>query len=128
MDLLKTSIRPEFLNRIDEVIMFRPLTRDDIEGIIRIQLMHLAEQMAKQDITFNVTQDLLDYLKEEGFDMQFGARPLKRVIQRKVLDELAISILQDKVHPGSHIVIDAIDGKVVFREPVNDEEKLPFSV
>jgi len=128
MDLLKTSIRPEFLNRIDEVIMFRPLTKDDIEGIIRIQLMHLAEQLAKQDITFNVTQDLVDYLKEEGFDMQFGARPLKRVIQRKVLDELAIAILQDKVHPGSHIVIDAIDGKVVFREPVNDEEKLPFSV
>ncbi len=128
MDLLKTSIRPEFLNRIDEVIMFRPLTRDDIEGIIRIQLMHLAEQLARQEITFNVTQDLLDYLKEEGFDMQFGARPLKRVIQRKVLDELAVAILQDKVHPGSHIVIDAIDGKVVFREPVNDEEKLPFSV
>ncbi len=128
MDLLKTSIRPEFLNRIDEVIMFRPLTRDDIEGIIRIQLMHLAGQLAKQEITFNVTQDLLDYLKEEGFDMQFGARPLKRVIQRKVLDELAVAILQDKVHPGSHIVIDAIDGKVVFREPVNDEEKLPFSV
>jgi len=128
MDLLKTSIRPEFLNRIDEVIMFRPLTRDDIEGIIRIQLMHLAGQLARQEITFNVTQDLLDYLKEEGFDMQFGARPLKRVIQRKVLDELAVAILQDKVHPGSHIVIDAIDGKVVFREPVNDEEKLPFSV
>ncbi|WP_286756952.1 ATP-dependent chaperone ClpB [Roseivirga sp. UBA838] len=125
-DLLKVSIRPEFLNRIDETIMFRPLSKKDLEGIIRIQLDGLLKVLAKQNITFQVTDDCLDYLQTEGFDAQFGARPLKRVIQRKILDELSIAMLEDRVQPDSHIVIDAIDNKIVFRKPVNEKEEMSF--
>lgn len=125
-ELLKTSIRPEFLNRIDEVIMFRPLSKNDLEGIIRIQLAHLQQVLSKQNITFYVTDNCLDYLQKEGFDAQFGARPLKRLIQRKILDELSVAMLEDTVNPDSHIVIDAIDNKIVFREPENENEKLSF--
>lgn len=125
-DLLKVSIRPEFLNRIDETIMFRPLSKKDLEGIIRIQLDGLLKVLAKQNITFQVTDDCLDYLQMKGFDAQFGARPLKRVIQRKILDELSIAMLEDRVQPNSHIVIDAIDNKIVFRKPVNENEEMSF--
>ncbi|GAB4246402.1 MAG: ATP-dependent chaperone ClpB [Ekhidna sp.] len=125
-DLLKVSIRPEFLNRIDETIMFRPLSKKDLDGIIRIQLESLLQVLGKQNITFQVTEDCLDYLQTEGFDAQFGARPLKRVIQRKILDELSIAMLEDRVQPDSHIVIDAIDNKIVFRKPVNENEEMSF--
>ncbi|GAA0892722.1 ATP-dependent chaperone ClpB [Fulvivirga kasyanovii] len=125
-DLLKVSIRPEFLNRIDETIMFRPLSKKDLEGIIRIQLDGLLKVLAKQNITFQVTDDCLNYLQMEGFDAQFGTRPLKRVIQRKILDELSIAMLEDRVQPDSHIVIDAIDNKIVFRKPVNEKEEMSF--
>jgi len=125
-ELLKVSIRPEFLNRIDEMIMFRPLSRKDLDSIIRIQLGNLLQVLAKQNITFHVSDDCLDYLQMEGFDAQFGARPLKRVIQRKILDELSVAMLEDRVQPDSHIVIDAIDNKIVFRKPLNEKEKMSF--
>ncbi len=125
-DLLKTSIRPEFLNRIDEVIMFQPLSKDDLDGIIRIQMNHLVQVLSKQNISLYVTDSCLKYLQSEGFDLQFGARPLKRLIQRKILDELSVAMLEDKVTPDSHIVIDAIDNKIVFREPENENENLSF--
>ena len=123
---LKASIRPEFLNRIDEVIMFRPLSKKDLEGIIKIQFKNFAKVLAKQNITFHITDNCLEFLKEEGFDMQFGARPLKRVIQRKILDEMSVAMLEDKIAPDMHIVIDVADNKVVFREPANAEEEQPF--
>ena len=125
-DLLKTSIRPEFLNRIDEVIMFQPLSKDDLDGITRIQMNHLVQVLSKQNISLYVTDSCLKYLQSEGFDLQFGARPLKRLIQRKILDELSVAMLEDKVTPDSHIVIDAIDNKIVFREPENENENLSF--
>ena len=106
--------------------MFRPLSKKDLEGIIRIQLDGLLKVLAKQNITFQVTDDCLDYLQTEGFDAQFGARPLKRVIQRNILDELSIAMLEDRVQPDSHIVIDAIDNKIVFRKPVNEKEEMSF--
>ena len=127
-DLLKVTIRPEFLNRIDEIIMFRPLSIADLVGIIRIQLNILLEVLAKQNITFNITDKCLNYLQEEGFDPQFGARPLKRLIQRKILNELSIAILEDKVVPNSHIVIDEIDHKIIFRSAENEIEEKIFKV
>jgi ATP-dependent Clp protease ATP-binding subunit ClpB len=113
-ELLKRNLRPEFLNRIDELVMFRPLTMDDVEGIMHIQLDLLRKKLAKQEITFDVSERCLDYLKREGFDLQFGARPLKRLIQKKVLDNLSIALLEGKVEPGSHTLIDVDDGQVVF--------------
>lgn len=112
--LLKASIRPEFLNRIDETIVFRPLSKNDIEGITRIQLQLLQKVLAKQGIAFEATEHCIDYIKKEGFDPQFGARPLKRVIRKKIMDALSMAILEDKVSPGSNIIIDAIDNEIVF--------------
>ncbi len=114
--LLKASIRPEFLNRIDETIVFRPLSKDDIEGIIHIQLQLLQQILKKQNITFEVTKECINLVKQEGFDPQFGARPLKRVIRRKIMDALSMAILEDKITPGSNIIIDAIDNKIVFHQ------------
>jgi len=127
-ELLKRSFRPEFLNRIDEIIMFRPLNLKDIEGIVKIQLNYLAKTLKAQDITFFPTKECIEYLIKEGFDPQFGARPLKRLIQKKLLDEIAIAILEGTVKPNSHVVIDVKDSKVIFREPSTDEEKTPFEI
>ena len=112
--LLKSSIRPEFLNRIDDTIVFRPLSKDDIEGIIRIQLRLLQKMLAKQNISFEATEQCINYIKQEGFDPQFGARPLKRVIRKRIMDALSLAILEDKVRPGQDIIIDAIDNQIVF--------------
>jgi len=114
-ELLKRNMRPEFLNRIDELVMFRPLTPDHIEGIIHIQLGLLEKLLKKQDITFEVTDACVAYLKREGFDLQFGARPLKRLIQKKILDGLSVAMLEGKVQPGSHTIIDVKDNQVVFQ-------------
>ena len=122
-ELLKRSLRPEFLNRIDELIMFRPLSKDDIEGIVYIQLRNLAKVLARQEITFHATPACIEFLKTEGYDPQFGARPLKRLIQKKLMDEFALAMLEDKIQPGSHVVLDVADRKIVFRSAQNEEEK-----
>lgn len=127
-EILKRSFRPEFLNRIDEIIMFRPLNIKDIEGIVKIQLNYLAKTLKGQNITFSPTRDCIEFLIREGYDPQFGARPLKRLIQKKLLDEIAIAILEGKVKPDSHVVIDVNDGKTIFREPLTEEEKIPFEI
>jgi ATP-dependent Clp protease ATP-binding subunit ClpB len=121
--LLKQRMRPEFLNRIDELVMFRPLSREDLEGIIRIQLEHLESMLAKQDIRAEASDDLLDFLAQEGYDLQFGARPLKRLIQKKVLDTLSIAMLEGKVTTGNHIRIGVRDRSVVF-EVLEETETL----
>lgn len=126
IELLKASVRPEFLNRIDEVIVFRPLSKNDISSILLIQLRLLKEVLAKQGITFHITPECLDFIKREGFDPQFGARPLKRVVQNKIMDALSLALLRDQVKPRSHTVIDAFDNAVIFREPVNEHEKTIF--
>jgi ATP-dependent Clp protease ATP-binding subunit ClpB len=114
-------MRPEFLNRIDELVMFRPLTPDHIEGIIHIQLGLLEKLLKKQDITFEVTDACVAYLKREGFDLQFGARPLKRLIQKKILDGLSVAMLEGKVQPGSHTIIDVKDNQVAFQSSIKPE-------
>ena len=116
MELVRKSIRPEFINRVDELIMFRPLGKDSIEGIINIQLDRLAETLAKQDIRFETARSLTDFLIGRGFDMNYGARPLKRLIQKEILDRLSIEILKGSVAPGMDIIIDVENDKVIFRK------------
>ena len=115
-DLLKKSVRPEFLNRIDETIMFRPLSRRDIRKIVNIQFGLISKMMAENGIRMEISDKALDYLAKAGFDPQFGARPLKRVIQREVLNELSKQILAGKVNKDDIIAIDLDDhGKMVFQ-------------
>jgi ATP-dependent Clp protease ATP-binding subunit ClpB len=115
--LLKQSVRPEFLNRIDEVIMFRPLSKNNIKSIIEIQLKHVVSMLAKQDIDVKFSSHIKDWLAEEGYSPEFGARPLKRVITKKLLNEISKQILMDKIRPNSSILIDEFDGKIVVRQP-----------
>ncbi|MDZ7739013.1 MAG: ATP-dependent chaperone ClpB [Bacteroidales bacterium] len=110
-EILKKSMRPEFLNRIDELIMFKPLTREDIRDIIDIQLRLLEKTLSKQDIKLSVTDSCIDYLQDKGFDIQFGARPLKRLIQKEITDKISLAILKGDVREGhSEIVLDS-DGR-----------------
>jgi ATP-dependent Clp protease ATP-binding subunit ClpB len=121
-ELLKKSVRPEFLNRIDEVIMFRPLTRGNIRQIVELQLADLKATLAKQDIKLSIAEPAMDWLAQQGYHPEFGARPLKRIIQKRVLNELSKQMLLNKVHPGSNIVLDVFEDTVVFRQPIKEEE------
>ena len=115
LGLLKQQVRPEFLNRIDDIIMFTPLTRTDIKEIVGLQLKGVSKMLAKQNITIDATEEAITYLAEKGFDPQFGARPVKRVIQREVLNELSKEILSGKVTTDSIILIDSFEDGLVFR-------------
>lgn len=125
MQMLKKVIRPEFLNRIDETIMFLPLTRSDINGIVDIQLRQLKSKLRAQDINLFITPEAHDWLAQEGYDPFFGARPVKRVIQRTVMNELSKALLSDSVDRSQNVVMDIFDNKVVFRKPINEEEEIP---
>ncbi|GAA4177240.1 ATP-dependent chaperone ClpB [Sphingobacterium ginsenosidimutans] len=118
-DLLKQSIRPEFLNRIDEVIMFTPLSRDEIGDIVRLQFTHVQKQLAEQNIFITASDEAMDWLAQLGYDPIYGARPLKRVIQKRILNELSKEILSGKVSRDSIIRLDVFDGKFVF---INKQE------
>ncbi|MCS4224359.1 ATP-dependent chaperone ClpB [Sphingobacterium sp. BIGb0165] len=118
-DLLKQSIRPEFLNRIDEVIMFTPLSRDEIGDIVRLQFVHVQKQLAEQNIFITASDEAMDWLAQLGYDPIYGARPLKRVIQKRILNELSKEILSGKVSRDSIIRLDVFDGKFVF---INKQE------
>ncbi|MFY9311527.1 MAG: ATP-dependent chaperone ClpB [Bacteroidia bacterium] len=122
-ELLKKSIRPEFLNRIDETIMFTPLTRDDVHHIVEIQFKQIAKMLEENDVYLTATSDAIDWLAQLGFDPQFGARPIKRVMQKRVLNELSKQILAGKVHKGSQIVMDLFKNEFVFRNPIESDQK-----
>ncbi len=113
-ELLKKTIRPEFLNRIDEIIMFKPLTRDEIRGIVKLQFERTQKMLAKNNITLEISETAVDKLAEMGYDPQFGARPLKRVIQREVLNELSKMILAGKVNTEKPIRIEVQGDRFVF--------------
>ncbi|HOT89606.1 MAG TPA: AAA family ATPase, partial [Bacteroidales bacterium] len=113
-EMLKKSIRPEFLNRIDEIIMFNPLTREEIQKIVELQLNILKTQLLQNCIKLTVSPDAIEWISQLGFDPQFGARPLKRVIQRKVLNELSKMILSGNIQKDAEIVLDFMDNKLVF--------------
>jgi ATP-dependent Clp protease ATP-binding subunit ClpB len=114
-DLLKKSVRPEFLNRVDEVIMFEPLTRDDVHNIVKIQFEQIAKRLAEQHLTISATDEAIDWLAQLGYDPQYGARPVKRVLQKQVLNELSKQILADKVDQSKEIIVDVFDKQIVFR-------------
>ncbi|MCL2416355.1 MAG: AAA family ATPase [Bacteroidales bacterium] len=114
LDLLRQTIRPEFLNRIDEVIMFRPISREEIKDIIKIQLAHLDKLLAKQNIILESSSIALDYLAKIGYDPQYGARPLKRIIQKRIMNALSKELLAGKVQPNSTVKMDVFDDEFVF--------------
>jgi ATP-dependent Clp protease ATP-binding subunit ClpB len=113
-ELLKQTIRPEFLNRIDELIMFTPLNRGEIRNIVDLQFRHVQETLADMGVTIEASPEALDWLSELGYDPQFGARPLKRVIQKRILNELSKEILAGKIDKDSHIKLDMFDNQFVF--------------
>ena len=115
MDLLKQTIRPEFLNRVDDIIMFSPLLRKQMASIVQIQLKQLKSLVAENGMQIEFTDYLVEYLAEQGFDMQFGARPLKRLIQKLVVNELSKQILSGAIDKSKKVFIDIFDGVVVFR-------------
>ena len=114
MELLKQNMRPEFLNRIDEIIMFRPLSKKQIREVVRIQLSLVAKMLEKNEILISATDEAIDHLADIGYDPAMGARPVKRVIQRQILNELSRQILEEKIHTGENIIIDVIDDQFVF--------------
>lgn len=120
---LKQHIRPEFLNRIDEQILFTPLTKENTRQIVEIQLNNLKQQLEKNDIRLVVKEDALNWIAETGYDPHFGARPVKRVIQKSILNELSKDLLAQKIDTSQNVVVDLFDGKIVFRKPISEEEE-----
>ncbi len=113
--LLKQTIRPEFLNRIDEIIMFQPLLKKEIRGIINIQLQQLQQMLENTGIQLQFSEYAIDYLVENGYDVQMGARPLKRLIQRQIINALSKKILAGTIDKTKPVLVDVFDGIVVFR-------------
>ncbi len=114
-DLLKKSIRPEFLNRIDEVIMFEPLSREHVTDVVRIQFELIRKQLSAQNVSLSISEEAIDWLAQLGYEPQFGARPVKRVIQKQVLNELSKQLLSGTIDKSKEIVLDVFDSKFVFR-------------
>ena len=114
-ELLKKTIRPEFLNRIDEIIMFKPLTKDEIMTVVELQLGIIQKMLEKSDIRLKPTKKAIQFIATLGFDPQFGARPIKRVIQKILLNELSKMILEGRVNKDKEIVVDEKEGKLMFR-------------
>ena len=115
LGLLKQTVRPEFINRIDEIVMFTPLTNANITQIVGLQLKSVTKILAQQGITMDATPEAIAYLSAKGYDPQFGARPVKRVIQREVLNQLSREILAGTITTDSIVILDSFDGKLVFR-------------
>ena len=114
-EMLKRTIRPEFLNRIDEIIMFSPLSQDNIREIVRLQIERLAGQLKEQGLQLKASERAIDYLADAGYDPQFGARPVKRLIQREILNQLSKALLSGQIEKGQDITIDVEKGNIVFR-------------
>jgi ATP-dependent Clp protease ATP-binding subunit ClpB len=120
MNLLRQTIRPEFLNRVDEIIMFQPLLKREIIGIVKIQLDGLKKLVAQSGIQLQFSDYALEYLAEQGFDPQFGARPLKRLIQKEIVNQLSKRILSGDIDKNKPVLVDVFDGVVVFRNETPD--------
>ena len=114
LDLLKETVRPEFLNRIDEIIMFTPLSKKDITEIVSLQIKSVQNTLAENNISINVSEFAVEYLADQGYDPVYGARPLKRVIQRELLNELSKQIIAGELNPGETIWVDSFGEKLVF--------------
>lgn len=123
LELLRQTIRPEFLNRIDETILFQPLMKKEIKGIISIQLADLQKLIGKNNVNLQFSEYILDYLAENGYDPQFGARPLKRLIQREIVNQLSKRLLAGDIDKTKPVLVDVFDGTVVFRNEIPETEK-----
>jgi ATP-dependent Clp protease ATP-binding subunit ClpB len=123
MNLLRQTIRPEFLNRVDEIIMFQPLMKSEIKSIVKIQLNGLKKTLESSHIELQFTDYLLDYLAEQGYDPQFGARPLKRLIQKQIVNQLSKKILAGDIDKSNPVLVDVFDNVVVFRNEVPEKVK-----
>ncbi|MFN6086051.1 MAG: type VI secretion system ATPase TssH, partial [Fluviicola sp.] len=124
MELLKQTIRPEFLNRIDETIVFTPLNKRYLKEIVQLQLNQLEAVLKEKDIHIFVTEEAKNHLVESSYDPHFGARPVKRAIQKQVMNELSKAILGDTIDITKTIVMDIFDGKIVFRKPISEKEEV----
>ena len=123
MALLRETVRPEFLNRIDEIIMFHPLLKRDIIDIIKIQLKQLEKLVSENGIFLEFSDYALEYLAEQGFDPQFGARPLKRLIQKQIVNQLSKRILAGDIDKSKPVLVDVFDNTVVFRNEAAEKKK-----
>ena len=123
LQLLRKTIRPEFLNRIDESIVFTPLSKSEVTEIVEIQLKSVEKLALKNEISLSYSNDVVDYISEKGYDPQFGARPIKRLIQKEVLNQLSKNILSGKISQGDVVVMDVFEEDIVFRNPLEDEIK-----
>jgi ATP-dependent Clp protease ATP-binding subunit ClpB len=121
LELLKQTIRPEFLNRIDETLLFLPLTKENVKEIVQIQLDQLSKKLKENEIDLVVSPEAFNWLAEVGYDPFFGARPVKRVIQKNVLNELSKAMLSGTIDKTQPVVLDIFDGKIVFRKPIKSE-------
>jgi ATP-dependent Clp protease ATP-binding subunit ClpB len=115
LDEVRGYFRPEFVNRIDEIIVFEPLGREEIGQIVEIQLGLLRKRLAERDLTLELTDAARAYIANKGYEPQFGARPLKRVLQREIQDPLALELLSGRIHDGSTVTVDLVDGELTFR-------------
>ncbi len=115
LQLLKQTVRPEFINRIDDIVMFTPLTQDNIKQIVRLQLNSIIKLVARENIILEATDEAINYLAERGYDPQFGARPVKRVLQKEVMNALSKEILKGDIKAGSMVLLDSFDNALVFR-------------
>ena len=118
LEVLKRTVRPEFLNRIDEVIMFEPLSQTDIRDILRMQIAHLQEKLSENGVVISFTQEFEDYMSTKGYEPSYGARPIKRLMQKELVNLLAKSILDGHVHRDSEIQVDVQDGQIVVRDKI----------
>lgn len=126
LNVLRHTLRPEFYNRVDEIIMFTPLDKRHLEGIVKIQLHQLMNKLQEQQVTLELTEDAFQFIIERGYDPAMGARPVKRVIQKEVLNALSRALLSNVVKKNEPIVMDVFDGQVVFREPIENEKLIHF--
>jgi ATP-dependent Clp protease ATP-binding subunit ClpB len=124
LELLKQTIRPEFLNRIDETIIFTPLNKRYVRQIVQLQLDQLKNMLLEKGIKIHMTEEAKAHLVEAGYDPHFGARPVKRVIQKQVLNELSKALLGGTLDTSLTVVMDIFDGKIVFRKPISQEEEI----
>ena len=116
MEVLKRTVRPEFLNRIDELIMFEPLSQTDIRDILRMQIEDLQEKLAENGVRIVFSKEFEDYMSTKGYEPAYGARPIKRLMQKELVNLLAKSILDGHVHRDSEILIDVRDGQITLED------------
>ena len=128
MDVVRSSLKPEFLNRIDETIMFLPLDKDNIKGIIELQFNEIQKRLDKQGIILIPAEEAIERLADQGYDPQYGARPVKRILQKEVMNALSKELLKQQVKKGDKLVLDVFDDAFVFRKAINSAEESQFKL